>query len=388
MSRKISYLLENSSQYVCENTGTSITRGSEIEKTNLFVSFRAMEEEKLKLIKSCPAVQADPSIRDMTIENSIYLDTITNKTLHKKQTKFLLAPILPKLHERGIEYIALSPSILEFYTKKYPHPQYKNVLGDEFEKDGYDKDKFMERMLKQRHDLATKVYEPVGFKSYVPCPGYLDDLMFSYYKSEYPGLTINHSFEYLQLLNNKTGEDFIIQIPSHYWMIAKLSDIYKKLLKECLTARVEKFKELGSSITELDGESDEINGVIEQIKKLIDESTIDNFRESYGQIKRILDERLKTKLISSGIIDADFIKDMELLLDIGGQLESDEITQDGLTTCLSMIKEAEDKEEWIMRGGSITGFYLNKLNHENREINKYKKLYQKYKIKYLASKKL
>jgi hypothetical protein len=171
-------------------------------------------------------------------------------------------------------------------------------------------------------------------------------------------------------------------------MIAKLSDIYKKLLKECLTARVEKFKELGSSITELDGESDEINGVIEQIKKLIDESTIDNFRESYGQIKRILDERLKTKLISSGIIDADFIKDMELLLDIGGQLESDEITQDGLTTCLSMIKEAEDKEEWIMRGGSITGFYLNKLNHENREINKYKKLYQKYKIKYLASKKL
>lgn len=388
MSRKIAYKLNGVSQFVYENTDLPPSPSPNPESSKLFTSFRKMEEDKFKLIKSCDKVQEDNSISDMNIENTIYLDTISNKTGIKKQTKFLLAPILPKLNQLGIKYVVLFPSIVELYTKTYGYAKCSEILGKEFEAEGYDKNKFVCKLLKNRSDLATKVYEPIGFKSYVPCPGYLEgDSILLYIINMIPDLTINDSFEYLQLIDNRYGEQIMIKIPNHYWMIAKVVDIYKILLNECLADRIIKFKKLGSCIRVIDGATMEINDIVRELKKLIDELSIDNLLASCGKIKEIFDKESNFKLISSLTIDKYFVNNMELLLNIAGQLGSEEIRPDGLTTCLNMIKEIEDEEEWILRGGSITGFYLNKLNSENAEINKYKKLYQKYKIKYLASKK-
>lgn len=70
------------------------------EVSNLFVSLKKPEDEFIELLKSCESIKSDPELQDMTLYNTIYLDTITNKhTEYKKQTKFLLAPILPKLKE-------------------------------------------------------------------------------------------------------------------------------------------------------------------------------------------------------------------------------------------------------------------------------------------------
>ena len=33
----------------------------------------------------------------------------------------------------------------------------------------------MKKLLQQRKTLATKVSEKIGFKSYVPCPGFLEE---------------------------------------------------------------------------------------------------------------------------------------------------------------------------------------------------------------------
>jgi hypothetical protein len=62
------------------------------------------------------------------------------------------------------------------------------------------------------------------------------------------------------------------------------------------------------------------------------------------------------------------------------EIQSDNITDDSLTTCLNMVKEANDKDTWVLNGGSIVGFYMN-------QKSQYKKLYNKYKTKYLQTKK-
>ena len=51
----------------------------------------------------------------------------------------------------------------------------------------------------------------------------------------------------------------------------------------------------------------------------------------------------------------------------------------GLVKCLNMAKEFEDRDIWILNGGSNSGFYIN-------SAYTYKKLYLKYKTKYLHSK--
>ena len=113
MQRKIEYNKIGDVEYVSEIPAPSP------DKSNLYVSFKKINDI-FELLKTCPLISTDPDLADMSLSNTHYLDTITNKhTLYKKQTKFLLAPILPKLKESGIKYVVLFPSIMEAYGKKY-----------------------------------------------------------------------------------------------------------------------------------------------------------------------------------------------------------------------------------------------------------------------------
>jgi hypothetical protein len=103
---------------------------------------------------------------------------------------------------------------------------------------------------------------------------------------------------------------------------------------------------------------------------------VDNFNVEFNKLNEIIDsnkadiEQLKELMIDT---------DLENLMSFGQQLASGTISTDGLAKCLSMVKEFEDKDVWLLNGGSSAGFYLNLSNN-------YKKLYLKYKTKYLHSK--
>ena len=94
---------------------------------------------------------------------------------------------------------------------------------------------------------------------------------------------------------------------------------------------------------------------------------MDNFNVEFNKLNEIIDSN-----------KAD-IEQLKELMSFGQQLASGTISTDGLAKCLSMVKEFEDKDVWLLNGGSSAGFYLNVSNN-------YKKLYLKYKTKYLHSK--
>jgi len=183
----------------------------------------------------------------MNLDNTIYLDTITNKnTLLKKQTKFLLAPYLLKLKEKNIKYIVLFPSIMEKYTKQYGSYDGLKIIYDDFITSGGNKEKFITQLVEQRKQLGTKVYEPLGFKSYDLCPGFLEDnwRLDPSMMVVPPDTTYHNAEEIVTMINKDTNDITQLLIPTQYWMIAKVDEIHKKLLIECLKGHMEKIKQI------------------------------------------------------------------------------------------------------------------------------------------------
>lgn len=398
MQRKINYSKSGSSQFVYELPGNK-------EDSDLFVSFRKVNKRKIDLLKSCKLILSDPSLNDMTESNLIYLDTITNKQTQtlKKQTKFLLAPILPKLKEQSIKYILLFPSVLEVYTKKYGTLEGLNQIGIEFKELGYNNTKLVEKLLSQRNQLA-KYYEKLGFKSYDPCPGFIqvkdNDENEDNWQLKIPvidriqygipkDITFENGIEFIQYIHPDSKKLNVLKLPSQYWMIAKVDDVYKILFTECIKERITKFKEMGVrdlsninekiSLLKLKIETiDKQNKLINQLHQQIDILSLDNFNVEFKKLNQMIDlNKLEIDELKEYMVDLEFSKDLTDLIEFGQKLSSS--SNDGLAKCLNMTKEFEDKDIWILNGGSSTGYYLNLSNN-------YKKLYLKYKTKYLNSK--
>ena len=357
---------------------------------------------EINLLKSCKFISSDLSLNDMTESNLIYLDTITNKqnqTL-KKQTKFLLAPILPKLKEQSIKYILLFPSVSEVYIKKYGYLEGLNQIGIEFKELGCDNKKLVKKLLSQRKQLA-KYYEKLGFKSYDPCPGFIpvkdNDENQDNWQLKIPvidrisygipkDLTFENSSEFIQYTHPDSRELNLVKLPSQYWMIAKVDDVYKILFTECIKERITKFKEMGvkglSNINEkmslLKLKIEKQNKLINELHQQIDILSLDNFNIEFKKLNQMIDlNKLEIDQLKEYMTDLEFSKDLTDLIEFGQKLSS--VSSDGLTKCLNMTKEFEDKDIWILNGGSSIGYYLNSSNN-------YKKLYLKYKTKYLNSK--
>ena len=369
MSRKIEYINTGANQFVYEIPSQSP------DKSKLYVSFKKIDDI-FDLLRSCDLISSDNDLDDMSLSNTIYLDTITNKhKIYKKQTRFLLAPILPKLKESGIKYVVLFPSIMEGYMIEHGYPSAFAKIGEEFKETGYNEEAFMVKLLERRKALATKVYEPLGFKSYDTCPGYLPDsweLNPDLNGGTY-GLNKNQSYEKITMIDDRNGELKYLLIPSQYWMIAKVQDLHKKLLSECFNEQIKKSKETGFKIIEETKQGS--NKIFEKIDTLIKSINIINFTNTVKEIHELI--RLNKEEISKIFIDSEFTD----LMNYAREIESGEISANSLTKCLNMVKESEDKEQWILKGGSATGFYIN-------QISEYKNLYYKYKTKYLQTKML
>ncbi len=377
MSRKIEYLKTGAIEYVYEIPSAGP------ESSGLFVSFKKIDDI-FDLLKSCNLIAEDPELQDMTITNTIYLDTITNKTPHKKQTKFLLAPILPKLEELGMKYVVLFPSILEAYTKAYGSTEGLKVVGSEYKKMNYNKEQFMNKLLQQRRDLATKVYEPLGFKSYDPCPGFLpnnpaDAWQYEYYR----GLKYTNSNEKITYYDERTGNNEVMLIPSQYWMIAKVKDIHRILLSDCLSEQLKQSKQAGIKFS--NEKKDYVTQVINQITELVSQINVENFADSVKQINTLIHAN-KTDLTKL-FIDPNFTQNVTELLQYANEIQTNTISSKSLTKCLRMIKESEELEQWTLSGGSVSSFFNGKYLKISQEQEIYKIKYQKYKTKYLNLKK-
>lgn len=389
MQRKINYIKVDSSQYVYEQPASSP------EESDIFVSFREVDKSKFDLIKSCSLIANDLELSDMTQANTIYLDTVTNKRrkILKNQTKFLLAPILHKLKEQDIKYVLLYPSIMEAYFKEYSFERGLEEVGQEFKRVGYSNEALVEKLLEQRRNLA-RYYEKLGFKSYDPCPGFKpDDWQIidndSKTMMNFPlDITYENSFELIRYTHPDSKQRITLKIPSQYWMIAKVDDLYKILFTECIKERIIKFKELGvrvfSDVNEkIKSNIDLLESQIKLIKELnqqIDVIQLDNFNVEFPKLNHMINtNKTEIEQLKESMIDADFSKDLDDLIIFGQQLSSGTITMNGLVKCLNMAKEFEDRDIWILNGGSNSGFYIN-------SAYTYKKLYLKYKTKYLHSK--
>jgi hypothetical protein len=385
MSRKINYLKDGSSQFVYQLPADNA------EKSDLFVSFREVHEDKIVLLKSCELISKDESLNNMIESNTIYLDTVTNKRRNvlKNQTRFLLAPILPKLKEQGIKYVLLFPSVMEAYVKEYGWDEGLKQVGKEFKKSACSNEKLIEKLLGQRRKLA-EYYERLGFKSYDPCPGFMsDDWQLSSNEMKTMmnmpiDIIYENSFELIRYENPENGEIISQKLPSQYWMIAKVDDLYKILFTECIKERIKKFKELGAKVfTDLIVKISSLKSKVElvnQIQQQIDLLSVDNFNVEFCKLNQMIEQnKLEIEKLKECMIDEDFFKDLKDLMKFGQKLASGSVSDDGLAKCLNMAKEFEDKDIWILNGGSNTGYYLNSSNN-------YKRLYLKYKTKYLSSK--
>lgn len=271
---------------------------------------------------------------------------------------------------------------MEAYTKKYGTFNAFKKIGEDFKTNEYNEKVFMKKLLDQRKTLAKKVYEPLGFKSYDPCPGFLS----SAWQIENPemsgythGLNKTCANERITYYDDRISNTKIMLIPSQYWMIAKVQDLHKILLSDCLDEQIKKSKEIGiQSNASIKQKLEIYTSKLNQLDNLIKSVTLDNFDDKMGQINELVE--LNKKELSEILVDSDFTKNFTDLITYAKEIKSGNISTNSLTKCLNMVKESEEKEEWILKGGTIMGFYANQASN-------YKKLYSKYKSKYLQSNK-
>jgi hypothetical protein len=121
-----------------------------------------------------------------------------------------------------------------------------------------------------------------------------------------------------------------------------------------------------------------VNQHVSQIAGLITNINLDNFKDSMNQIESLVETN---KLhLEEHLNSVNFIQNLKDLIEYANEIEANTISSNSLTKCLNMVKESEELDAWTLRGGSPAGFYAN-------QSNQFKKLYLKYKTKYLNLKK-